>query len=87
MLSAKETREHLAGVPLTDEQVENLQAALYALVDNLLDDYLKSVDTVGTCKKLLSTVASPLSDKKLKDTVLKAKNTVVANSPEQKATK
>jgi hypothetical protein len=51
MLSAKECREHLGDMPLTDEQVERLQGALYALVENLLDDYIKSSATVEPCKR------------------------------------
>ncbi len=51
MLSTEACREHLAGIPLTDTQVECLRDALYALVENVLDNYLESSDTVSTCKK------------------------------------
>ena len=66
MLSTKECREHLGDIHLTDAQIERLQGALYALVENLLDDYIKSSATVESCKKQLSTVESPLNDRKMK---------------------
>lgn len=42
MLSTEECREYLAGIPLSDKQVEDLRGALYALVENVLDDYIAS---------------------------------------------
>ncbi|KKR24154.1 MAG: hypothetical protein UT56_C0024G0001, partial [Candidatus Levybacteria bacterium GW2011_GWB1_39_7] len=68
MLSTDECREHLADIPLTDAQVERLRDALYALVENVLDDYIKKADTVEPCKKQLSTAEYPLSDKRQKGT-------------------
>ena len=79
MLSTEACREHLADIPLTDAQVERLRDALYALVDNVLDDYIKKADTVEPCKKQLSTAECPPSDKRPRGTGLIAKNIAVAN--------
>lgn len=52
MLSTEACREHLADIPLTDAQIERLRDALYALVENVLDDYIQTSDTVNAiCKK------------------------------------
>lgn len=52
MLSTGACREYLGGIPLTDEQVERLRDSLYALVENVLDDYLYSPDNIQSiCKK------------------------------------
>ena len=51
MLSTEECRKHLAEIPLTDEQVERLRDSLYALVENVLDNYLDSSANVEPCKK------------------------------------
>ena len=51
MLNTKACREYLVDLPLTDVQVERLRDALYALVENVLDAYIKSSDTVEPCKK------------------------------------
>jgi len=79
MLSTDECREHLGDIPLTDTQVERLRDALYALVENVLDDYIKKADTVEPCKKQLSTVEYPPSDKRQKATDLIAKSTAVVS--------
>ena len=69
MISIEELREDLGG-HLTDAQVENLRGALYALVENLLDDYIDSCANVKpTCQKQLSTAEFPLNDKRMKATV------------------
>ena len=69
MLSIEELRKDL-GEHLTDAQVENLRGALYALVENLLDDYIDSCATLEpTCQKQLSTAEFLLKDKRTKDTV------------------
>jgi hypothetical protein len=53
MLSTEACREHLADIPLTDAQIERLRDALYALVENALDDYIKTSDTVKPiCRNL-----------------------------------
>lgn len=87
MISAKECREHLAGIPLTDEQVENLQAALYALVENVLDVYIKNPDTFEPCRMHSSTAGCPQSDRRPKAMALKAKSTAVASLPARRDTK
>ena len=80
MLSTQECRRHLAGIPLTDKQVENLRGALYALVENVLDDYVKSYDTIEpTCKKQLSIAEYLQSDKQPRDMALIAKSTGVVS--------
>ena len=67
MISIEELKKDLGG-HLTDAQVENLRGALYALVENLLDDYIDSCASIEPiCKKQLSTVEYHLNDKKLKD--------------------
>jgi len=67
MVSIEELKKNLGG-HLTDSQVENLRGALYALIENLLDDYIESCATLKpTCKKLLSTVESHQSDRRTKD--------------------
>ena len=63
MLSVEVCREHLGNIDLSDEQVEEFRDALYALVDNLLDDYIESVITINSpCKKHLFTVESRAKD-------------------------
>ncbi len=79
MLSTEACREHLADLPLTDAQVERLRDALYALVENVLDDYIKKADTVEPCKKQLSTAEYPPSDKRPRDTDLIAKSIAVVS--------
>lgn len=80
MLSTEACKEYLAGITLTDKQIENLRGALYALVENVLDDYIESFVTIEpTCKNQLSIAESHLSDKKLKVTDWKAKSIVVAS--------
>lgn len=69
MISKEECRKYVGG-NLTDQQVEKLRDTLYALVEPVLDDYIESCATLKpTCKKLLSTVESHQSDKKMKATV------------------
>lgn len=68
MISIEELKEDLGG-HLTDAQAENFRDALYAVVENLLDDYIDSCATIEPCKKQLSTVEYPLNDKRMKDTV------------------
>lgn len=69
MISVEELKKDL-GDHLTDAQVENLRGALYAVVENLLDDYIDSCATLEpTCQKPLSTAEFPPSDKRMKDTV------------------
>ena len=51
MLTAEECKKHLAGLPLSDEQVVNLRDSIYALAENVLDDYLNPSATVEPCKK------------------------------------
>lgn len=51
MLSTGECREHLGDIQLSDEQVERLRDSLYALVENVLDNYLDSSVNVEPCKK------------------------------------
>lgn len=56
MLDIGECRKHL-GERMTDQQVENLRDALYALVENLLDNYISSCASgkiQPLCKKLSS---------------------------------
>lgn len=48
MLSTTECKRHLSGISLSEEQVVCLRDSLYALVENVLDDYLANVDL---CKK------------------------------------
>ena len=87
MLGIEACREYLGDISLTDKQVENLRDTLYALVENVLDDYLENSVRVELCKKLSSTAASPPSGKKPKDTGLKAKNIAVVTTLVKKATK
>ena len=42
MLSTEKCKEYLAGMPLTDQQIKDLRDALYALVENVLDEYIKN---------------------------------------------
>ena len=69
MLSVEECKEHLGDVNLSDEQVEGFRDALYALVENLLDEYINNaVSITPTCKNLSSTVGFPPTDRKVKVT-------------------
>jgi len=63
MISIEECRKHL-GASMGDKQIENLRDTLYALVENMLDDY---VNQKTKCKKPSYTAASRLSVKRLKD--------------------
>ena len=65
MLSTEECKKHL-GDTLTDQQIENLRDALYALVENVLDDYISSCAMIEPCKKLSSIAEYLPSDKKTK---------------------
>lgn len=57
MLGIFECKKYLAGIPLSEEQVNNLRDTLYALVENVLDDYISSCDKITPiCKNLSSTV-------------------------------
>lgn len=57
MLSTEACKNYLAGIPLSDEQVVNLRDTLYALVENVLDDYISSCGSITpTCKNLSSIV-------------------------------
>ena len=68
MISIEEIKNDL-GEHLTDAQVENFRGALYAVVENLLDNYIDSCARIETtCKKQLSTAEYPLNDKKMKGT-------------------
>lgn len=40
MLTIEECRQHLGDLQLTDEEVERLRDALYAISDNVLSQYL-----------------------------------------------
>lgn len=78
MLSTEECKKYLAGMPLNDKQVEDLCGALYALVENVLDDYIKSSDTIdATCVTRSSTAEYLQIDKQTKDMALIAKSTDV----------
>lgn len=66
MLSTEACREYLGDIPLSDEQVERLRDSLYALVENVLDNYLDSSANVEPCKKHLSTPECLQSDRRLK---------------------
>lgn len=67
MLNVEDCRKYLGKTSLSDKQVEELRGALYALVENMLDDYISSSATIGLiCKNQLSTVESLQSDKKQK---------------------
>ena len=80
MLSTEACREYLAEIPLTDTQVGRLRDALYALVENVLDDYIQSSDTVKTpCKNQSSIAECPPSDRKPRDTDSIAKSTVAVS--------
>ena len=69
MLNIEACKEHLSGIPLTDEQIINLRDSLYALVENVLDDYISSCDSITpSCKKLSYTAESLQKDKELKGT-------------------
>ena len=79
-MSMEACREYLADIPLTDAQLERLRDALYALVENVLDDYIKKSDTVeSTCRNQLSIVECPPSDKRPRDTDSIAKNIVAVS--------
>jgi len=41
MLTIEECRQHLGELQLSDEEVERLRDALYAIADNVLSNYLK----------------------------------------------
>jgi hypothetical protein len=51
MLSTGACREYLGDIVLSDEQVERLRDSLYAMVENVLDNYLASSANVESCKK------------------------------------
>ncbi len=52
MLSTEACREYLGDIKLSDEQVERLRGSLYAMVENVLDNYLDSSSAnVEPCKK------------------------------------
>jgi hypothetical protein len=45
MLSIQECKKHLAGLDLTDEQVEEIRNSLYFIITNILDnDYEKQYE-------------------------------------------
>jgi hypothetical protein len=46
MLSIEECNKYLSDKQLNNSQIENLRDALYALVENVLDEYIKSSDTI-----------------------------------------
>jgi hypothetical protein len=51
MISMEECREHLADMQLSEQQVNDLRDVIYALVENVLDEYVKGSDTIQpTCK-------------------------------------
>ncbi|HEY4506363.1 MAG TPA: hypothetical protein VJJ24_02880 [Candidatus Paceibacterota bacterium] len=88
MLSTEECKKHLAGITLTDKQVEDLRDALYALVENVLDEYVKSSDIViPTCKKQSSIAEYLPTDKQTKDMASTAKNIAVGSMPNVITTK
>jgi hypothetical protein len=67
MLSTQECREYLGNTTLSDKQIEELRSVIYALVENMLDDYISTSATINAiCKKQSSTAVSHLSDKKQK---------------------
>ena len=56
MLSISECRELLGETELTDSQVEQLRDALYATVENVLDDYYDRIKTNAKSTNLRSCV-------------------------------
>jgi hypothetical protein len=69
MLSVEDCRKYLGNTSLSDKQVEEFRDAIFALVENMVDEYISSGVTIEPiCKKQSSTVESHLSDKKQKVT-------------------
>lgn len=67
MISVEKCKEYLGESPLTDEQIESLRSALYALVENIVDDYISSCANIeSTCKKQLSIVECLPNDREVK---------------------
>lgn len=44
MLSVERCKEILGNKTISDSQIEKLREALYALVENIVDDYIVSCD-------------------------------------------
>ena len=44
MLSVERCKEILGNKTISDSQIEKLREALYALVENIVDDYIASCD-------------------------------------------
>jgi len=48
MLSIERCKEILSNKTISDSQVEKLREALYALVDNVIDQHISSYDRIKT---------------------------------------
>ncbi len=65
MLSIERCKEILGNKTISDTEIEKLREALYAVVENVVDDYVYScVNIQSTCKKQLSIAEFPQSVRK-----------------------
>lgn len=65
MISIEECGNHLTDKQLNNSQIESLRDTLYALVENVLDEYIKASDTIQPiCKKQLFTAESQVNVRK-----------------------
>ena len=46
MLSVERCREILGNKTISDSQVEKLREALYALIENMVDEYISTCDKI-----------------------------------------
>jgi hypothetical protein len=71
MLSLERCRKILGSKTLSDTEIEKLRDAIYAVSENIIDEYILSCANIKnktTCKRQLSTVEFPQNAKKMKDT-------------------
>lgn len=52
MLSIENCKKYLAGLNLTDKEVEELRNSLYLVIGNILDDYYQNNNEANNSKRI-----------------------------------